>query len=141
MDELSGPALRKVDSHTAIHEAALQEAAELTNVLHNLLLEGDKERALETAYILVEHWETRTLAHADAEEAGLYQEIAGDSPELRDRIVALTRDHELLRQLLKDAKDKLDGEGAGAEALRRFQALILVDELHNKEEMDVLPDH
>ncbi len=65
---MAGPALRKVDSHASIHEAALQEARELTNVYANLLKSGETDNALETAFILLEHWETRTLAHADAEE-------------------------------------------------------------------------
>ncbi|WP_164669519.1 hemerythrin domain-containing protein [Virgibacillus doumboii] len=138
---MSGPALRKADSHALIHEAALQEARELTNLLGNLLMEGDVDRALETAYITLEHWETRTLAHADAEERGLYKEISESSPELKDNIVALTRDHDLLRYICWEIKDILENGGIGDGILQRFQALILVDELHNKEEERVLPEH
>ncbi|MFD2761754.1 hemerythrin domain-containing protein [Lentibacillus juripiscarius] len=138
---MAGPALRKVDSHASIHEAALQEARELTNVYANLLKSGETDNALETAFILLEHWETRTLAHADAEEKGLYKEISETSPELHDHIVALTRDHDLLRSLAREINSILEHDGATYSALQRFQALILVDEMHNEEEERILPEH
>ncbi|WP_138417513.1 hypothetical protein [Aquibacillus sediminis] len=138
---MSGPALRKLDSHSAIHEAALQEARELTNVIGNLLKEDDEERALETAFIAIEHWETRTLAHADAEEKGLYKELAKESQELHDAVTGLTRDHNLMRKLVQQIKDILDQDGINEQVVHHFHSLILVDELHNEEELKVLPEH
>ncbi|HLR61688.1 MAG TPA: hemerythrin domain-containing protein [Lentibacillus sp.] len=138
---MAGPALRKTESHASIHEAALQEARELTNILGNLLKGRETDNALETAYIIVEHWETRTLAHADAEERSLYKEIAETSPELKDNVVALTRDHNLMRNIVNDIKEMLERHGVGYDVLQRFQALILVDELHNLEEEKILPEH
>lgn len=138
---MAGPALRKVDSHTAIHEAALQEARELTNVTENFWKQGDKERALHTAYILIEHWQTRTLAHADAEEDGLYQEIAAESEEKKEQIIELTRDHDLMRKIVSNLKEELIENGITNRILSQLHALIIVDELHNEDEMDVLPDH
>src|SRR5690625_3645372 len=70
---MSGPGLHHVDSHAAIHEAAIHEAEELNDILAKLLREKELEKALEVAYITVEHWESRTLRHADAEERGLYK--------------------------------------------------------------------
>lgn len=58
---MSGPALKHVDSHTAIHEAALNEAIEMTNMLDNLYQKNQKEEGLKLAYVLVEQWETRRL--------------------------------------------------------------------------------
>ena len=138
---MSGPALRKVDSHAAIHEAALQEARELTNVIGNLLKQGDRERALETAQIAVEHWETRTLAHADAEEKGLYKELAKESSELHDAVTGLTRDHNIMRDLVKQIKDKLEKDGINEDIFQQFHALIFVDEFHNRQEEMILPEH
>lgn len=138
---MAGPALRKVDSHSSIHEAALQEASELTNIVENLLKEKDQERALEATYIALEHWETRTLAHANAEEEGLYKEIVEEDPELKDKIVALTRDHNLMRLLVGEIKQILEMEGVNNKVTQRLHALILVDELHNQEEERVLPEH
>lgn len=131
---MSGPGLKKADSHAAIHEAALNEARELTDMVRTLLNQGDKEKALEVAYVTLEHWESRTLAHADAEEAGLYQELAGDHPESCQPMIRLTRDHDLLRQLAKEIKDSLAKEEVGIEMLHRFYAMIEVDRLHNQDE-------
>ncbi|MGI2275184.1 hypothetical protein ACQ23P_13185, partial [Staphylococcus cohnii] len=75
---MAGPSLRKADSHNSIHEASLSEARELTEILSKVI--NQKHKALEVAYVLLEHWEARVLAHADVEEEGLYPELAGDNP-------------------------------------------------------------
>lgn len=138
---MSGPALKHVDSHAAIHEAALNEASELTNLLDKLVRDNETEKALELAYVIIEQWETRTLRHADSEEEGLYKDLLEDNPKLKDDIVALTRDHDLLRMLVKDIKTRLPEEGISDSIVQQFQALIIVDELHNEKEMEVLPEH
>lgn len=138
---MSGPALRKLDSHSSIHGAALQEAMELNNIMENLLKEKDQDRALEVAFIAIEHWETRTLAHAESEESGLYQEIAKERPEHRETIIKLKRDHDLLRLLVKSIKGELNQGKISEEVLQKFHALILVDEMHNQEEEKILPEH
>jgi hypothetical protein len=138
---MSGPALRHLDSHSSIHEAALTEAMELTGLLSQLLKEEQLEKAAEVAYIAVEHWETRTLRHAESEEDGLYKELAETSPELKNAVIALTRDHTLLRQLVIEIKEILLRDGMNDQVLQRFQALILVDQLHNREEERLLPEH
>lgn len=138
---MSGPALKHVDSHTAIHEAALNEAIELTNLLDKLVQDKQMEKATELSYVLIEQWETRTLRHAESEEEGLYKEILEDKPELKDDIVSLTRDHNLLRILIKEIKSTLKDNSISDAVVQQFQTLIIVDELHNKMEMEVLPDH
>lgn len=138
---MSGPALKHVDSHTAIHEAALNEAIELTNLLDKLVQDKQTEKATELSYVLIEQWETRTLRHAESEEEGLYKEILEDKPELKGDIVSLTRDHNLLRILIKEIKSTLKDNSISDAVVQQFQALIIVDELHNKMEMEVLPDH
>ncbi|WP_404452291.1 hemerythrin domain-containing protein [Virgibacillus necropolis] len=138
---MSGPALKHVDSHSAIHEAALIEATELTKILDHLVTNNQLDKALEVAFVIVEHWETRTLQHAESEEEGLYKELEESSPELRDSIIALKRDHNLLRLLVKEIKTILDGKGVSDEVVQRLQALILVDLLHNQEEEKILPHH
>src|SRR5699024_9169857 len=105
---MSGPGLRHVDSHSAIHEAALIEATELTGLLKEVIEKEEMDKALELAFVIVEHWETRTLRHADSEEQGLYKEISESTPELKDDIVALTRDHDILRKIVASIKVKLD---------------------------------
>ncbi len=138
---MSGPGLKHVDSHSAIHEAALNEAEELTELLDKLLQDNHLEQALELAYVIVEHWETRTLRHAESEEAGLYKELVENKPELTSDVIALTRDHELLRLLVGEIKHILDEEGINDTVVQRFQALIYVDLLHNQIEEKILPNH
>ncbi|HLS60366.1 MAG TPA: hemerythrin domain-containing protein [Virgibacillus sp.] len=138
---MSGPGLKNVDSHAAIHEAAIIEAEELNDLLARLLEDEKKDKALKLAYIIVEHWETRTLRHADAEEKGLYKDLVESSPKLKESIMGLTRDHTILRILIDQIKEKLDTEGVGESVLQRFQALILVDLIHNDEEERIIGEH
>ena len=133
-DAVSGPALKQADSHSSIHEAAIGEAEQLTRLLRSCLDREAYEEAYETACIALEHWETRTLAHAEAEEEGLYREIAEANPEWREKIVALTRDHELMRQLATEIRDTLAEDVVDDGVVRRFEAMILIDLQHNRDE-------
>ncbi|WP_410769826.1 hypothetical protein [Fontibacillus sp. BL9] len=135
---MSGPALKNVDSHTSIHEAALEEAKELTELFGKAVRQGEREKALELAYITLEHWETRTLQHALSEEEGLYVEALNLKPELQPVIISLTRDHDLLRQTVQEIRQLLAGGEVSEEILYRFQALIVIDQLHNRDEMEML---
>ncbi|MBT2214901.1 hypothetical protein KK120_03595 [Virgibacillus dakarensis] len=138
---MSGPALKHVDSHAAIHEAALHEAAELTGILDHLIRDEQFDKALEVALVTLEHWETRTLRHADSEEEGVYKELVETTPSLKESIIGLTRDHDLLRLLVKEIKVMLDEGIINDTIVQRFQALILVDQLHNQAEEKILPNH
>lgn len=138
---MSGPALKHAHSHAAIHEAAYIEAKELTDLLEKVLNDGKNDKALELAYVVVEHWETRTLRHANSEEEGLYKEMKEAQPELKDDIIALTRDHDILRLLIEEIKGLLASGTVDDEVLQRFQALTLVNLLHNQKEEEILPHH
>lgn len=135
---MSGPALRKADSHSLIHQAALGEARELTEILENCIMKGELEQALDVAYITLEHWESRTLQHANSEEEGLYKEIAESRPEYKDTIIGLIRDHNLMRKLVAEIKELLASEGATKNIVERFITLIYVDEMHNNDEESML---
>lgn len=138
---MSGPALKQAHSHAAIHEAAYLEAKELTDILQKVVEDEKLDKALELAYVVVEHWETRTLRHATSEEEGLYKEIAQEKPELKDDIVALTRDHDILRLLVGEIKNILNKGKVTDEVIQRFRALALVNLLHNQKEEAILPHH
>ncbi|WP_138494215.1 hemerythrin domain-containing protein [Paenibacillus pinistramenti] len=136
---MSGPALRNVDSHSLIHEAALEEARELTGVLEHCLQSGELPKALEVAYVALEHWESRTLQHAASEEEGLYLDVLAQRPDLQSVITSLIRDHQLMRILAGEIKELLMRQNAAQtdnikQVLHRFNALILIDHLHNEEE-------
>ncbi len=133
---MSGPALKQKDSHRAIHDAAHGEADELTGTVVEFMAGGKMEAAKAAARLLVEHWRTRTLRHAEEEEAGLYQEIVLQDPDRIRDIAGLTRDHALMRTLVDEAEEKLNqgDEGSFAEALERFRMLLWLVVAHSREE-------
>jgi len=138
---MSGPGLKHVDSHSSIHEAALNEAIELNEILDKLWMSEQHEKALEVAYVTVEHWETRTLRHAEEEEQGLYKELLETNPELQDDVIKLIRDHDILRLLVQEIKELLDTEGMDEIVLQKFHSLVHVDLIHNSLEESILPEH
>lgn len=138
---MSGPGLKHVDSHSAIHDAALEEAKELNEIIAKLIKDGQMEKAHQTALVAVEHWDTRTLRHAQAEEEGLYKELVKESPELKNSIIELTRDHNTMRYFVKQIKTQLESDGFNEEILHQLYALVHVDTYHNFEEERILPHH
>lgn len=135
---MSGPALTQKHSHHAIHEAAHGEAEELTQLLKSMLDREDQARLLELADVLIEHWETRTLRHAEAEERGLYIDLVKEKPELKERVIGLTRDHDLLRRLVRQVKELLPQNGVDDTVLAHFEAMLLVNEIHSRDEEEYL---
>ncbi|MFJ1815168.1 hemerythrin domain-containing protein [Staphylococcus saprophyticus] len=129
---MAGPSLKKSESHNSIHEASLNEAREITAVLKKTM--NQRNKALEIAYVLLEHWEARVLAHADVEEEGLYPELAGNDPSQIKIMHRLQRDHDLLRELAKQIKLALKNEEMNHEVLVKFYTMIEVDDLHNEDE-------
>lgn len=130
----SGPSLTRRDAHHAIHEAAFTEAEELTCLLRQAAQASDHERALHLVGVLVEHWQTRTLRHAEAEEQGWYRDIARERPDLQTDIVQLTRDHDLLRRLLGEIELIVAVRGWVTGIVERFEAMLLVNAIHSREE-------
>ncbi len=135
---MTGPALQRLDSHHAIHEAALGEAEELTDGLRAAVRNNDAVLAANIAQWLMEHWEGRILRHADEEEAGLYLDLARARPGLAEVVVQLRRDHDLMRRILAEAKLMTDARGVDGDALRRFEALLLIDAIHSRDEEERL---
>lgn len=131
---MSGPGLSQRDAHHAIHQVAFREAEQLTALLRQALRAGDQRQALQVAALLTEHWQTRTLRHADAEEAGWYREIVAARPALRDDVLALTRDHDLLRLLMAEIQGILSARGVGVGVVERFEAMLLLNGIHSREE-------
>ena len=135
---MSGPSLKKRDAHSSIHEAALNEAKELTNLFWQCLDNKNEQKAIQVADILIEHWETRTLRHAEAEEEGLYREMVSEHPELQETVIQLTRDHDLLRRIVEQLKDRLLSHTADKSMAAMFESLIIIDEIHNEDEVSKL---
>lgn len=131
---MSGPALNQRNAHHAIHQAAFGEAERLTVLLRQAMRATDQQRALQVAAVLIEHWQTRTLRHADAEETGWYREVLAARPDLQADIIALTRDHELLRLLLAEIQGILSARGTATGIVERFEAMLLLNGIHSREE-------
>ncbi|MNW62332.1 hypothetical protein D3C74_404550 [compost metagenome] len=135
---MPGPSLRQLHAHHAIHQGGLSGAVAKTEEVEELLEAREFEVARQAADHLIEYWETRILSHADAEEDGFYQEIAKNTPGLQDAVTRLTRDHELLRIIVKDVKARLVEEGLTPEVLHQFHALLVVNAIHSWDEERLL---
>jgi hypothetical protein len=135
---LSGPSLKKVDAHTSIHEASLNEAKELNELFRLCLKKGQTEKAIQVAEVIIEHWETRTLNHAGAEEEGLYIEMVKENPELQNLVTQLIRDHDLMRRIVEQMKKLLAYNEITEEMVSLQDSLIIIDTIHNEDEMNKL---
>ncbi|MCL6453528.1 MAG: hypothetical protein K6T78_07855 [Alicyclobacillus sp.] len=135
---MSGPGLTQRDTHHAIHQAALEEAVHLTRMLKSVSAQGDSVKALQLCDVLLEHWDTRILAHADAEETGLYQDLVRADASKSSAIIRLTRDHDLLRTLHAETQRLLSERGWTAGVIERLEALLLLDAIHSRDEESFL---
>jgi len=131
---MSGPGLNQRGAHHAIHQAAFHDAEQLTLLLRQTLRMGDQQQALQIAAMLIEQWQTRTLRHAEAEETGWYRDLLAERPELHDDVIALTRDHDLLRTLLAEIQGILSVRGIAAGVVERFEAMLLLNGIHSRTE-------
>ncbi|WP_298828538.1 hypothetical protein [uncultured Planococcus sp.] len=135
---MSGPSLRQLHAHHAIHEGALSGALTKTEEVEDLLRAKEYEVARQAADHLLEYWETRIISHADAEEEGFYQEMIDQQPELKETVADLTRDHDILRIIAADIKKLLVEEGVSYEVMKQFHALLVVNAIHSREEERLL---
>lgn len=134
----SGPSLRQLHAHHAIHQGGLTGAVTKTQEMEDLLRAKEFEVARQAADHLVEYWETRVISHADAEEDGFYREMLEQDPSLEDAIAKLTRDHDLLRIIAEDIKKLLKEEGLTYQVMQQFHALLVVNEIHSRDEERLL---
>src|SRR5690625_2717413 len=135
----SGPALRQLTSHRAIHDAAQAQARELTEITLQLFKENREEDCLKTAKVLIEHWEDKIIAHADAEDEGFYQDLLkeGDIPE--KGIYMLMRDHDLFRKIVEYIKSQINEQHkVTQENIYEFYSLLVINDFHHKGEEETL---
>lgn len=135
---MSGPSLRKTDAHSSIHEASLNEALELRDIFRKCLEDGETDKALQVLEVTIEHWETRTLKHAEEEEEGLYKDIINENPDLVHTVIQLTRDHDLMRRIVDNIKDRLQTQEPNMEIVTLLDSLVIIDLIHNEDEMNKL---
>ncbi|MEY2193288.1 hemerythrin domain-containing protein [Neobacillus sp. BF23-41] len=138
---MSGPSLRKPDAHSSIHEAALNEAVELRDLFQKCLEDGEKEKAFQVIEVAIEHWESRTLKHAEAEEEGLYKDIVDENPDMISTVIQLTRDHDLMRRIVENMKERLQSHQPDQLMITLLDSLVIIDQIHNDDEMNKLLNH
>lgn len=136
---MSGPALRQLHSHRAIHEGGLSGAVAKTEELIESLREGSEDAVNEACNELIEYWKTRVISHADAEEEGFYKQVVEENPALEEAVIQLTRDHDLMRFTVQDIEElRKDHAAVTPEIMQKFYALLVVNELHSREEERLL---
>ncbi|MNJ34161.1 hypothetical protein D3C77_288610 [compost metagenome] len=133
-----GPSLRQLHAHHAIHEGGIAGAIHKTEIYQQLFLREEMELAGEALEELLDYWETRIISHADAEEDGFYQEVVEREPDLQDTVKKLIRDHDLLRIIVADIREMRKAEGLVPEIMKKLEALIVVNEIHSRDEERLL---
>ncbi len=139
---MSGPSLHKLTAHRSIHNGSLFEARDILEVLEQVYQEGKADHAILAARTLAEHWETRTIAHADSEEEGFYQKKLEENPDLGEFITMLKRDHQLFRRIIGEIKEIIDEHGVNNDVIDRFKTISVLVQIHNHdEETHLLGEH
>ncbi len=136
-----GPALRKFDSHKAIHDAGLGGAKERIEGMRELLEKKEHAHLKEEMESFIEFVEGKILVHADTEEEenGLYTVAVKNNPDLHDTVQHLIRDHDLMRKIAGKMKQELGGENPDYQQLIDFAAsVIIVNEIHSRDEEEAL---
>ncbi len=134
---MSGPALRQVSSHRAIHEQARQEVEEVLAVSERLLGRGDSERFIEVAEVFLEIAEARVLVHAHEEEIGLYLEWTESQADVVPFIDSLKKEHEELRRCAVEVEEAMV-KGLHQMALQLMRAFLATLKSHADHEESVL---
>jgi|SRR5690625_777107 len=135
----SGPALKQLTSHRAIHDAAQAQARELTEMVNHLYKEKREEECLKTANVLIEHWEEKIIAHADAEDEGFYKELLEEKKVPAKDLYMLMRDHDLFRQIVGHIKTKLEKQKKVTEEnIYELNSLLVINDFHHIGEENTL---
>ncbi|MCE4956516.1 hypothetical protein [Macrococcoides caseolyticum] len=131
-----GPSLRQLHAHKQIHDTGLSLAVNMTDELIRTYKNGTEEDVIQEVIALVDFFQSRVLSHADAEEEadGFYTETVKENPELYDKVQQLTRDHDIMRQIVEKIKTQMEQEGFSTQIIDYFRSLIIVNEIHSRDE-------
>lgn len=135
----SGPALRQLTAHRAIHDAAQGQAITLTEQLKEHFHHNEEEACYDLAKQLITHWEERIIAHADAEDHGLYKELLEEGNVPAKDLYMLMRDHDLFRKIVAHIKKLFaEKDTVDVELISIFQSLLLINHFHHLGEEETL---
>lgn len=131
-----GPSLRQLHAHKQIHDTGLSLAVNMTDELIRTYKDGTKEEVIQEVIALVDFFESRVISHADAEEEenGFYSEVEKNNPASHDKIQQLIRDHDIMRQIITKIKTQMESEGFSTQIIDYFRSLIIVNEIHSRDE-------
>src|SRR5690625_2659414 len=136
-----GPALRKFDSHKAIHDAGLGGAKERIEGMRELLGKKEYEHLSEEVESFIEFVEGKIIVHADTEEEEvvLYTLAVKNDPGLHDKVQHLIRDHDLMRVIADKMKDELGSKKPDYQQLIDFaNSVIIINEILSHDEEEAL---
>lgn len=134
---MSGPALRRVASHSAIHEAAWHDANDAWQLAQKAWTLSNEEAFSQVVEVFLQVVETRILAHAHEEETGLYHEWLAIDTNRQSVIDVLVLEHERLRRLAAAIENAMIQEHYD-DAIWRMSRLLQIAAAHARHEEDVL---
>lgn len=135
----TGPALKQLTSHRSIHDAGQAQARALTEDVMQLFEGEQTEDCLQAANILVQHWEEKIIAHADAEDETFFQELLA-SEEIPDQhVYMMMRDHDLFRKITTHIKESLkQQQKVTMNHIYEFNTLLILNAFHHEGEEEYL---
>ena len=101
---MSGPALRALTWHRAIHETAQHEAESAYRLAETINASSDTSEFFNVVEVFLEVIEARLLIHAQEEEDGLYQEWLSENPQMESVLADLKKEHQTLRDLAHEVE-------------------------------------
>ena len=128
----TGPALKQLTSHRSIHDAGQAQARALTSELMNCFEDDNQEDALEASKALIQHWEEKIIAHADAEDETFFQELL-EGDEIPDQhVYMMMRDHNLFREITAHIKESIEeNEEITMNHIYEFNTLLILNSFHH----------
>lgn len=131
----TGPALKQLTSHRSIHDAGQAQARSLTEEVMQLFEENQTEECLQAAQALIQHWEEKIIAHADAEDESFFQELLAGEQIPDKHIYMMMRDHDLFRQIAAHIKESVTELGkVTMNHIYEFNTLLILNSFHHKGE-------
>lgn len=131
----TGPALKQLTSHRSIHDAGQAQARALTEDVMQLFEDQQMENCLQAAQALIQHWEEKIIAHADAEDETFFQELLAGEQIPDQHIYMMMRDHDLFRQITAHIKESItEQEKVTRHHLYEFNTLLILNSFHHKGE-------
>lgn len=131
----TGPALKQLTSHRSIHDAGQAQARALTEDVMQLFEDQQMENCLQAAQALIQHWEEKIIAHADAEDETFFQELLAGEQIPDQHIYMMMRDHDLFRQITAHIKESItEQKNVTRNHLYEFNTLLILNSFHHKGE-------